>query len=57
LGGPSEPPADVCPRRGDASLQPLLEWIAHHLANDLTLDDLAAVANLSRRTLLRRFRA
>ena len=39
------------------SLQPLLEWAAHHLCEDLTLADLAAAANLSTRTLLRHFRA
>jgi transcriptional regulator GlxA family with amidase domain len=40
-----------------SSLQPLLDWVAEHLAEDLTLADLAAAANLSTRTLLRRFAA
>jgi transcriptional regulator GlxA family with amidase domain len=41
----------------DGSLQPLLEWTARHLADDLTLAELAKAANLSTRTLTRRFRA
>lgn len=50
IAGPTVPAAD-------GSLQPLLEWTARHLADDLTLAELAKAANLSTRTLTRRFRA
>jgi transcriptional regulator GlxA family with amidase domain len=46
-----EPPASA------ASLAPLLEWMAAHLDERLTLDDLAGRAAASSRTLTRRFRA
>ncbi|MGA4843439.1 GlxA family transcriptional regulator [Streptomyces sp. G45] len=39
-----------------AALEPLLAWLDEHAARDLTLDDIAAHAGLSTRTLLRRFR-
>ncbi|MDA2810865.1 helix-turn-helix domain-containing protein [Nocardiopsis sp. RSe5-2] len=39
----------------DTRLAPLLEWARSRLAEPLTLDDLARRANLSRRTLARRF--
>lgn len=61
LGGQAQfiaGPADAtAPTDAGAALQPLLEWVAGHLDEDLTLADLAAVANLSTRTLIRRFRA
>ena len=37
------------------SLGPLLEWATEHLAEPITLDDLAARINVSPRTLARRF--
>jgi transcriptional regulator GlxA family with amidase domain len=61
LGGQAQfiaGPADsAAPTGAGTSLQPLLEWVAGHLDAELTLADLAAVANLSTRTLIRRFRA
>ncbi|PJE97500.1 AraC family transcriptional regulator [Streptomyces carminius] len=41
--------------RDDTRLAPLLEWARSRLDRPLTLDDLARHANLSRRTLARRF--
>jgi transcriptional regulator GlxA family with amidase domain len=46
-----EPPPDP-----GASLAPLLAWIERHLADDLAVEDLAARAHVSPRTLTRRFR-
>lgn len=46
-----EPPAP-----DGASLQPVLVWLENNLARDLTIDDIAAHAALSTRTLNRRFR-
>ncbi|WP_432988441.1 GlxA family transcriptional regulator [Dactylosporangium sp. CA-233914] len=44
------------PARGAGpGLGPLLEWVEQHAHRDLTLDDIAARAGLSRRTLNRRF--
>jgi transcriptional regulator GlxA family with amidase domain len=37
------------------SVQPVLQWIDDHLDEAISLKDLAAVANISERTLLRRF--
>ncbi len=48
----SLPPASP---RGRA-LEPLLAWLEENAARELTLDDIAAHAGLSSRTLLRRFR-
>lgn len=39
-----------------ASLEPLLRWLSQNSARDLTLDDIAARAAVSSRTLSRRFR-
>ncbi|MEV4743250.1 helix-turn-helix domain-containing protein [Streptomyces sp. NPDC049555] len=41
--------------RGSA-LEPLLDWLQENLARSLTLDDIAAHAGMSTRTLIRRFR-
>jgi transcriptional regulator GlxA family with amidase domain len=61
LGGQAQfiagPAGTAAPTGAGSSLQPLLEWVACHLDEELTLADLAAVANLSTRTLIRRFRA
>ncbi|MER0241568.1 helix-turn-helix domain-containing protein [Streptomyces sp. HSW2009] len=43
------------PRQIDGTLAPLLEWAAQRLAEPLSVDDLAARAGLSPRTLARRF--
>ena len=53
IGGPTDPTTPPA----NASVQPLLQWVAAHLTDDLTLADLAAAAGLSVRTLHRRFRA
>jgi transcriptional regulator GlxA family with amidase domain len=39
------------------TLQPLLSWMAEHLGDDLSIDDLAERVHLSPRTFARRFRA
>lgn len=39
-----------------ATLEPLLSWLGDNLARELTVDDLAAHAGTSTRTLMRRFR-
>jgi AraC family transcriptional activator FtrA len=41
--------------RADGTFAPLVEWALEHLAEDLTIDVLAAKANISPRTLARRF--
>jgi transcriptional regulator GlxA family with amidase domain len=46
-----EPPAP-----DGATLEPLLRWMEEHLRRDLTLDDIAARAGMSTRSLNRRFR-
>ncbi|MET8907814.1 helix-turn-helix domain-containing protein [Micromonospora sp. NPDC004551] len=46
-----EPPA------ASGSLAPLLQWLAANAVRDIDLDDMAAQAAVSVRTLLRRFRA
>jgi AraC family transcriptional activator FtrA len=43
------------PARADESLAPLLEWAEEHLGERLAVEDLAARAGLSGRTLARRF--
>ncbi|CAM5288091.1 AraC family transcriptional regulator OS=Kitasatospora aureofaciens OX=1894 GN=GCM10010502_19960 PE=4 SV=1 [Kitasatospora aureofaciens] len=47
--------AAPAPARADESLAPLLDWAQERLGERLTLDDLAARAGLSGRTLSRRF--
>ncbi|WP_219338921.1 helix-turn-helix domain-containing protein, partial [Staphylococcus haemolyticus] len=39
------------------TLEPLLEWMVEHVAEDLSVPDLAARALMSERTFARRFRA
>src|SRR5262249_3655772 len=39
-----------------ATLEPLLRWLEDNMATELTLDDIAAHARMSTRTLNRRFR-
>jgi transcriptional regulator GlxA family with amidase domain len=48
---PAQPPTP----RG-STMEPLLRWMQDNVADDLTLDDIAARAGLSTRTLNRRFR-
>ncbi|MBQ1092571.1 GlxA family transcriptional regulator [Streptomyces sp. B93] len=48
---PPRPPAPA-----GAALEPLLRWLEEHCDRDLTLDDMAARAGMSTRTLNRRFR-
>lgn len=43
-------------RPASGSLSPVLEWLAEHIAEPLTLDQVAARAHMSPRTLERRFR-
>jgi transcriptional regulator GlxA family with amidase domain len=45
------------PRPAAASLAPIQAWILEHLDEDLTLDAIASAANLSTRTVSRRFEA
>ncbi|MEV4071975.1 GlxA family transcriptional regulator [Nonomuraea fuscirosea] len=45
------------PEPDGAALQPLLQWMQHHLHHPLTLTDLAGQARVSVRTLNRQFRA
>ncbi|MFD0315247.1 GlxA family transcriptional regulator [Streptomyces flavalbus] len=44
------------PAPAGATLEPLLRWLDEHCDRDLTLDDIAARAGMSTRTLNRRFR-
>lgn len=44
------------PAPAGATLEPLLSWLEEHMGRDLTLDDIAARAGMSTRTLNRRFR-
>ncbi|UWE11348.1 GlxA family transcriptional regulator [Actinacidiphila bryophytorum] len=44
------------PRVTDESLAPLLQWAVSHLAEDITVTEMAKQAGLSGRTLARRFR-
>lgn len=54
-GGQAQFIARDVPR--DRRLAPLLGWIEEHLHDDLTVDDLAAAAGTSSRTLYRQFEA
>ncbi|MGJ5896709.1 AraC family transcriptional regulator [Streptomyces sp. V2] len=47
---------DLPPAPAGAALEPLLEWLEAECARDLTLDQIAARAGMSTRTLNRRFR-
>ncbi|MFS4093970.1 GlxA family transcriptional regulator [Streptomyces sp. AF1A] len=47
---------DLPPAPAGATLEPLLQWLEDHCARDLTLDEIAAKAGMSTRTLNRRFR-
>ena len=47
---------DRPPAPAGATLEPLLEWLEDNADRDLTLDDIAAHAGMSARTLNRRFR-
>jgi transcriptional regulator GlxA family with amidase domain len=49
--------AKVAPRPASGSLSPVLEWLAEHITEPLTLQQVAAQAHMSPRTLERRFRA
>lgn len=55
-GGQSQFVAHDPPPAADASLAPLLAWIDRHLADELSVDDLAEREHVSARTLTRRFR-
>ncbi|MEU6539417.1 helix-turn-helix domain-containing protein [Streptomyces sp. NPDC047000] len=44
------------PAPAGATLEPLLDWLGAHCDRDLTLDEIAARAGMSARTLNRRFR-
>ncbi|MEV4436516.1 helix-turn-helix domain-containing protein [Streptomyces sp. NPDC049585] len=47
---------DRPPAPQGSALEPLLDWLQENLARSLTLDDIAAHAGMSTRTLIRRFR-
>ncbi|MFJ3302636.1 GlxA family transcriptional regulator [Streptomyces sp. NPDC086549] len=47
---------DQPPAPAGATLEPLLDWLEESCARDLTLDEIAARAGMSTRTLNRRFR-
>jgi transcriptional regulator GlxA family with amidase domain len=47
---------DHTPTPSGATLDPLLDWLRANLATPLTLEDVAAHAGISTRTLIRRFR-
>ncbi|MFF4753112.1 GlxA family transcriptional regulator [Streptomyces sp. NPDC002514] len=47
---------DLPPAPAGATLEPLLEWLEDHCDQDFTLEDIAARAGMSTRTLNRRFR-
>ncbi|MEU2222558.1 helix-turn-helix domain-containing protein [Streptomyces sp. NPDC018347] len=47
---------DLPPAPAGATLEPLLRWLEDHCDRDLTLDEIAAKAGMSSRTLNRRFR-
>jgi AraC family transcriptional activator FtrA len=49
--------AKEAPRPASGPLSPVLEWLADHIAEPLTLEQAAAKAHMSPRTLQRRFRA
>jgi transcriptional regulator GlxA family with amidase domain len=56
VGGQAQFIAHEAPVPHRCSLAPLLDWMAGNADRDLTLDDMAATAAISRCTLLRRFR-
>jgi transcriptional regulator GlxA family with amidase domain len=47
---------DLPPAPSGATLEPLLHWLEDHCGRDLSLDEIAAQAGMSTRTLNRRFR-
>ncbi|MEU9440475.1 helix-turn-helix domain-containing protein [Streptomyces sp. NPDC048304] len=47
---------DLPPTPSGATLEPLLHWLEDHCGRDLSLDEIAAQAGMSTRTLNRRFR-
>jgi transcriptional regulator GlxA family with amidase domain len=47
---------DLPPAPSGATLEPVLRWMEEHCDRDLTLDEIAAHAGMSTRTLNRRFR-
>jgi transcriptional regulator GlxA family with amidase domain len=47
---------DLPPAPSGATLEPLLHWLEDHCGRDLTVDEIAAQAGMSTRTLNRRFR-
>ncbi|MEU6772826.1 helix-turn-helix domain-containing protein [Streptomyces sp. NPDC046759] len=47
---------DLPPAPSGATLEPLLHWLEDHCDRDLTVDEIAARAGMSTRTLNRRFR-
>jgi transcriptional regulator GlxA family with amidase domain len=47
---------DHTPTPASSALEPVLAWVRDNLARQLTLDDIAAHARVSTRTLIRRFR-
>ncbi|AUG79612.1 AraC family transcriptional regulator [Kitasatospora sp. MMS16-BH015] len=54
-GGQAQYVARPLPECSADSLAPLLEWLRHHLDQELTVDQLAARAHMSPRTFARRF--
>ena len=55
-GGQAQFVADPLPECDDESLAPVLGWMVDHLAEDLSVERLAAHAAMSARTFARRFR-
>ncbi|MFH8799318.1 GlxA family transcriptional regulator [Streptomyces sp. NPDC017936] len=47
---------DLPPAPAGTTLEPVLRWLEEHCGRDLTLDEIAAQAGMSTRTLNRRFR-
>jgi transcriptional regulator GlxA family with amidase domain len=56
-GGQAQYVEAPIPELACETLQPVLTWMIEHLAEDLTVEDLAHRAHLSPRTFARRFRA
>ncbi len=54
-GGQAQYVQAPLPRHHDDGIGPLLDWALEHLADPLSLDDLAQRGNMSTRTLARRF--
>ncbi len=48
--------AKPVPRQASSSMSRLLDWLAEHIAEPLSLEQVAAQAHMSPRTLVRRFR-